>query len=153
MAWLYRRLSSHLFAAPSDRIGQCHSSRGTCGRLFCGAIAVFVGVGSSLSRWFRKRRGRFRVFCFPTKEANHGKRLMNGIFKRLLNVKGMVVESSGSSTARCVLSSCSRSMCAPGRRRRAAHAAGGNDVVMAGAAACAVGGTGISAAGGWGRSP
>lgn len=47
-----------------------------------------------MSRWFRKRRGRFRVFCFPTKEANRGKRLMNGIFKRLLNVKGMVVESS-----------------------------------------------------------
>lgn len=47
-----------------------------------------------MSRWFRKRRGRFRVFCFPTKETNHGKRLMNGIFKRLLNVKGMVVESA-----------------------------------------------------------
>lgn len=62
--------------------------------MFCGAIAVFVGVGSLLSRWFRKRRGRFRVFCFPTKETNHGKRLMNGIFKRLLNVKGMVVGSA-----------------------------------------------------------
>ena len=62
--------------------------------MFCGAIAVFVGVGSLLSRWFRKRRGRFRVFCFPTKEMNHGERLMNGIFRRLFNVKGMVVGSA-----------------------------------------------------------
>lgn len=94
MAWLYRRLSSHLFAAPSDRIGQCHSSRGTCGRLFCGAIAVFVGVGSSLSRWFRKRRGRFRVFCFPTKEMNHEERLGKSPFTGLPNVKGTVAEDA-----------------------------------------------------------
>ena len=32
-----------------------------------GAIAVFVDVGSSSSRWFRRREGRSRVFCFPTK--------------------------------------------------------------------------------------
>ena len=29
-----------------------------------GAIAVFVDVGSSSSRWFRRREGRSRVFCF-----------------------------------------------------------------------------------------
>ena len=34
-----------------------------------GAIAVFVDVGSSSSRWFRRREGRSRVFCFPTKGA------------------------------------------------------------------------------------
>lgn len=78
---------------------------------------------------------------------------MNGIFKRLLNVKGMVVESARIVDDPLRPGPCSRSMCAPGRRRRAARAAGGNDVVMAGAAACAVGGTGISAAGGWGWSP
>ena len=30
-----------------------------------GAIAVFVDVGSSSSRWFRRREGRSRVFCLP----------------------------------------------------------------------------------------
>ena len=51
-----------------------------------GAIAVFVDVGSSSSRWFRKREGRSRVFCFPTKEMNHE--------ERLPNVKGTVAEDA-----------------------------------------------------------
>ena len=45
-----------------------------------GAIAVFVDVGSSSSRWFRRREGRSRVFCFPTKE--------------MPNVKGTVAEDA-----------------------------------------------------------
>ena len=53
---------------------------------FLGPIAVFVGGGSSLSRW-----GAF----FSSTKKNvlpGGRRLMNGIFKQLLNVKGTVVE-------------------------------------------------------------
>ena len=51
---------------------------------FLGPIAVFVGGGSSLSRWG----------CSSTKKnvLPGGRRLMNGIFKQLLNVKGTVVE-------------------------------------------------------------
>ena len=55
-----------------------------------GAIAVFVDVGSSSSRWFRRREGRSRVFCFPTKEMNREERLS----KRLPNVKGAVAEDA-----------------------------------------------------------
>ena len=57
-----------------------------------GAIAVFVDVGSSSSRWFRRREGRSRVFCFPTKEMNHEERLGKSPFTGLPNVKGMVAE-------------------------------------------------------------
>ena len=52
-----------------------------------GAIAVFVDVGSSSSRWFRRREGRSRVFCFPTKELNHEERLGKSPFTGLPNVK------------------------------------------------------------------
>ena len=59
-----------------------------------GAIAVFVDVGSSLSRWFRRREGRSRVFCFPTKEMNREERLSKSSFTRLPNVKGTVAEDA-----------------------------------------------------------
>ena len=59
-----------------------------------GAIAVFVDVGSSSSRWFRKREGRSRVFCFPTKEMNHEERLGKSPFTGLPNVKGTVAEDA-----------------------------------------------------------
>jgi len=59
-----------------------------------GAIAVFVDVGSSSSRWFRKREGRSRVFCFPTKEMNHEERLGKSSFAGLPNVKGAVAEDA-----------------------------------------------------------
>ena len=59
-----------------------------------GAIAVFVDVGSSSSRWFRRREGRSRVFCFPTKEMNHEERLSKSSFTRLPNVKGTVAEDA-----------------------------------------------------------
>ena len=59
-----------------------------------GAIAVFVGVGSSSSRWFRRREGRSRVFCFPTKEMNHEERLSKSLFAGLPNVKGAVAEDA-----------------------------------------------------------
>ena len=57
---------------------------------FLGPIAVFVGGGSSLSRW----GAFFWVGCSSTKKnvLPGGRRLMNGIFKQLLNVKGTVVE-------------------------------------------------------------
>lgn len=51
-----------------------------------GAIAVFVDVGSSSSRWFRRREGRSRVFCFPTKEMNHEERLSKSLFTRFLHI-------------------------------------------------------------------
>ena len=54
-----------------------------------GAIAVFVDVGSSSSRWFRRREGRSRVFCFPAKE-----RLSKSSFAGLPNVKGAVAEDA-----------------------------------------------------------
>ena len=57
-----------------------------------GAIAVFVDVGSSSSRWFRKREGRSRVFCFPTKEMNHEERLSKSSFAGLPNVKGAEIQ-------------------------------------------------------------
>ena len=38
-----------------------------------GTIAAFVGGGSSLSCWFRRRKGRFRLLCFPTKENDNWK--------------------------------------------------------------------------------
>ena len=59
-----------------------------------GAIAVFVDVGSSSSRWFRRREGRSRVFCFPTKEMNREERLSKSSFTRLPNVKGTVAEDA-----------------------------------------------------------
>ena len=59
-----------------------------------GAIAVFVDVGSSSSRWFRRREGRSRVFCFPTKEMNHEERLGKSPFTGLPNVKGTVAEDA-----------------------------------------------------------
>ena len=59
-----------------------------------GAIAVFVDVGSSSSRWFRRREGRSRVFCFPTKELNHEERLSKSSFAGLPNVKGAVAEDA-----------------------------------------------------------
>ena len=59
-----------------------------------GAIAVFVDVGSSSSRWFRRREGRSRVFCFPTKEMNHEERLSKSSFTGLPNVKGAVAEDA-----------------------------------------------------------
>ena len=59
-----------------------------------GAIAVFVDVGSSSSRWFRRREGRSRVFCFPTKEMNHEERLSKSSFAGLPNVKGAVAEDA-----------------------------------------------------------
>ena len=59
-----------------------------------GAIAVFVDVGSSLSRWFRRREGCSRVFCFPTKEMNREERLSKSSFTRLPNVKGTVAEDA-----------------------------------------------------------
>ena len=59
-----------------------------------GAIAVFVDVGSSSSRWFRKCEGRSRVFCFPTKEMNHEERLSKSSFAGLPNVKGAVAEDA-----------------------------------------------------------
>ena len=59
-----------------------------------GAIAVFVDVGSSSSRWFRRREGRSRVFCFPTKEMNHEERLSKSLFAGLPNVKGAVAEDA-----------------------------------------------------------
>ena len=59
-----------------------------------GAIAVFVDVGSSSSRWFRKREGRSRVFCFPTKEMNREERLSKSLFAGLPNVKGAVAEDA-----------------------------------------------------------
>ena len=59
-----------------------------------GAIAVFVDVGSSLSRWFRRREGCSRVFCFPTKEMNHEERLGKSPFTGLPNVKGTVAEDA-----------------------------------------------------------
>ena len=62
--------------------------------LFFGAIAVFVDVGSSSSRWFRRREGRSRVFCFPTKEMNHEERLGKSPFTGLPNVKGTVAEDA-----------------------------------------------------------
>ena len=57
---------------------------------FLGPIAVFVGGGSSLSRW----GAFFWVGCSSTKKnvLPGGRRLMNGIFKQLLNVKGTGVE-------------------------------------------------------------
>ena len=58
-----------------------------------GAIAVFVDVGSSSSRWFRRREGRSRVFCFPTKEMNHEERLGKSPFTGLPNVKGTELAS------------------------------------------------------------
>ena len=51
-----------------------------------GAIAVFVDVGSSSSRWFRRREGRSRVFCFPTKEMNREERLSKSLFTRFLHI-------------------------------------------------------------------
>lgn len=62
--------------------------------LFFDAIAVFVDVGSSSSRWFRRREGRSRVFCFPTKEMNHEERLGKSPFTGLPNVKGTVAEDA-----------------------------------------------------------
>ena len=59
-----------------------------------GAIAVFVDVGSSSSRWFRRREGRSRVFCFPTKEMNREERLSKSSFAGLPNVKGAVAEDA-----------------------------------------------------------
>ena len=59
-----------------------------------GAIAVFVDVGSSSSRWFRRREGRSRVFCFPTKEMNREERLSKSLFAGLPNVKGAVAEDA-----------------------------------------------------------
>ena len=59
-----------------------------------GAIAVFVDVGSSSSRWFRRRERRSRVFCFPTKEMNHEERLGKSPFTGLPNVKGTVAEDA-----------------------------------------------------------
>ena len=59
-----------------------------------GAIAVFVDVGSSSSRWFRRREGRSRVFCFPTKEMNREERLSKSSFAGLPNVKGTVAEDA-----------------------------------------------------------
>ena len=59
-----------------------------------GAIAVFVDGCSSSSRWFRRREGRSRVFCFPTKEMNHEERLGKSPFTGLPNVKGTVAEDA-----------------------------------------------------------
>ena len=70
---------------------------------------------------------------------------MNGIFRRLFNVKGMVVGS-----ARIVDGPLRPE---PVPEVHARREAGGGDVVMIGAAACAIGGAKISAAGGWGWSP
>ena len=59
-----------------------------------GAIAVFVDVGSSSSRWFREREGCSRVFCFPAKEMNREERLSKSLFAGLPNVKGTVAEDA-----------------------------------------------------------
>ena len=48
-----------------------------------GAIAVFVGGGSSLSRWFRKRKGRSRVLCFPTKENENRETPVQELIRRI----------------------------------------------------------------------
>ena len=45
-----------------------------------------MDVSSSSSRWFRKRKGRSRVFCFPTKEMNHEERLSKSLFTRFLHI-------------------------------------------------------------------
>ena len=39
-----------------------------------------------MSRWFRRREGRSRVFCFPTKEMNHEERLSKSLFTRFLHI-------------------------------------------------------------------
>ena len=59
-----------------------------------GAIAVFVDVGSSSSRWFREREGCSRVFCFPAKEMNREERLSKSLFAGLPNVKSTVAEDA-----------------------------------------------------------
>ena len=46
------------------------------------------------SRWFRRREGRSRVFCFPTKEMNREERLSKSSFAGLPNVKGAVAEDA-----------------------------------------------------------
>lgn len=67
-----------------------------------GAIAVFVDVGSSSSRWFRKREGRSRVFCFPTKEMNHEERLSKAHSPDCRTSKARLQRMRGSRIRRCV---------------------------------------------------
>lgn len=103
-----------------------------------GAIAVFVDVGSSSSRWFRKREGRSRVFCFPTKEMNHEERLGKSPFTGLPNVKGTVQRMRGSRIRRRVPNPCSRSGCVHVRVCSDAPDAEGGAAGMTRAAACGV---------------
>ena len=110
-----------------------------------GAIAVFVDVGSSSSRWFRRREGRSRVFCFPTKEMNREERLSKSSFAGLPNVKGAVAEDARitDSPLRSELASVSqRKMALSGQSRflgRKGLAIGGDDAHRVGGTVAAKG--------------
>ena len=54
-----------------------------------------VGDGGSWARrWCRRREGRARVFCCPTKEMKREERLSKSLFAGLPNVKGAVAEDA-----------------------------------------------------------
>ena len=103
-----------------------------------GAIAVFVDVGSSSSRWFRKREGRSRVFCFPTKEMNHEERLAKAHSPDCRTSKARLQRMRGSRIRRRVPNPCSRSGCVHVRVCSDAPDAEGGAAGMTRAAACGV---------------
>ena len=92
--WQHDKSQRRRYLAELSNRGVWMHKEGICSLDKRGAIAVFVDVGSSSSRWFRRREGRSRVFCFPTKEMNHEERLGKSPFTGLPNVKGTVAEDA-----------------------------------------------------------